>query len=399
MESLVKSYNELSMKLYRQFVEENDQNILFSPLSIASALTMVYLGTKGDTEVQMSEVLNFKKSTEKKACSLSQTKLQDLGAVHIQNIPVAFEELFSKVNHPSNNYILKSANRLYSEKSFNIVQQYSQLIKKHFHAEIQSVDFAHTAEDVRKKINTWVEEQTECKIKDLLPQSSVDSLTKLVLVNALYFKGSWDVKFPEENTEQRPFRLSKKNTKMVPMMFQKGKFNMCHIEELETQVLELPYIENTLSMIILLPDDIKDNTTGLERLHKNLSFAKMKEWTSSCMMTPTDVELELPRFRLEESYDLKSCLKKMGMSDIFDPQKADLTGISDKGDLYVSEIYHKVFVDVNEEGTEAAAATGAVATVRMRPILTTFKADHPFIFYIQDNKTNTVLFLGQLSSP
>ncbi|XP_073487046.1 leukocyte elastase inhibitor-like isoform X1 [Aquarana catesbeiana] len=399
MEALVKSYNEVSVKLCLKLIEDNDKNIVFSPMSIGSALTMVYLGTKGNTEAQMSEVLNFKKSTEKKTCSLSQTKQQTLGFGHIQNIPVAFEELFSNVNQPSNKYILKSANRLYSEKSFHIVQQYSQLIKKHFHAKIQSVDFAHSADDVRKEINTWVEEQTESKIKDLLPENSVDSLTRLVLVNALYFKGSWNVKFPEENTEEKPFRLNKKKTKMVSMMFQSGKFNMFYIEDLKTKVLEIPYVNNQLSMMILLPDDIKDNTTGLEQLHKELSYVNLKEWTNPDLMTPTDVELELPRFRLEENYDLKSYLSKMGMSDLFEPQKADLTGISDKGDLYVSQIYHKVFVEVNEEGTEAAAATGAVATVRMRPIATKFQADHPFMFTILDKKTNVVLFLGELTSP
>lgn len=139
--------------------------------------------------------------------------------------------------------------------------------------------------------------------------------------------------------------------------------------------------------------------SNYQQLHNELSYEKLKEWTNPDMMTPTDVELELPRFRLEENYDLKSYLSKMGMSDLFDPQKADLTGISDKGDLYVSQIYHKVFVEVNEEGTEAAAATGAVATVRMRPISTKFQADHPFMFMIRHNESKVVLFLGEFTSP
>ncbi|XP_018420167.1 PREDICTED: leukocyte elastase inhibitor-like [Nanorana parkeri] len=378
MEALVKSYNEVCMKLYQKLIEDNDQNIAFSPWSIAAAVTMVYVGTKGNTEVQMSE---------------------NTGTVHIQNIPRAFEELFSNVNQRRNQFILKTANRLYSEKSFHIVQQYQQLIKKHFRAEIQAVDFAQKAEDVRNKINTWVEEQTESKIKDLLPQDSVDSLTKLVLVNALYFKGNWDVKFPEENTEQKPFRLSKTKTKMVPMMFQRNKYNMFYIEELETKVLELPYVNKETSMIILLPDDIKDNTTGLEKLQKELNYVNLKEWTSADGMMLTEVELELPRIRLEENYDLKSYLSKMGMSDLFNPEKADLTGISEKGNLYVSQIFHKVFVDINEEGTEAAAATGAIATVRSGPIVVKVKADHPFLFIIRHNKTKAILFFGAFTSP
>nr|DBA24621.1 TPA: hypothetical protein GDO54_012251 [Pyxicephalus adspersus] len=376
MEALVKSYNEVCIKLYQKLIEENEKNVAFSPMSIAAVLTMVYLGTKGNTEVQMSE---------------------NLGAVHIHNIPKAFEELFSIVNQPSNNFILKSANRLYSEKSFHVVQQYHQLISKHFHAEIQAMDFAHSADDARKKINNWVEEKTECKIKDLLPQGSVDSLTKLVVVNALYFKGNWDVKFPEENTEQKPFRLSKTKTKMVPMMFQRNKCNMFYVEELETKVLELPYVNKETSMIILLPDDIKDNTNGLEQLQKELSYVKLNEWMDA--MTQTEVEIELPRFRLEEKYDLKSYLSKMGMADLFSPGIADLRGISEAGNLHVSEIFHKVYVEINEEGTEAAAATGAIATVRTRPIVEKVQADHPFMFFIKENRTKAILFFGAFSSP
>ncbi|XP_075069074.1 serpin B6-like [Mixophyes fleayi] len=392
MEALTAANNKFSVKLYKNLIDEDGQNIFFSPWSISSVLTMVYLGAKGNTELQMAEVLNFKKAADSLKC-------QNPEAVDISNIPQVFEELLSHINQPSSKYTMKTANRLYSEKSFPIILYYTKLIEKHFHAEIQAVDFLKAAEKSRKKINSWVKGQTEGKIKDLLAPGSIDALTRLVLVNAVYFKGDWDIKFPEENTEQRPFRMSKAKSKPVPMMFQRNKFNMFYIEEMETKVLELPFVGNELSMIILLPDDIKDNSTGLEQLEKELSYEKLSEWTKAEMMEKTEVEVELPRFRLEENYDLKSQLRKMGLSDPFDAHKADFTGMAVKGQLYVSQIVHKARVEVNEDGTEAAAATAAIVTVRMRPTVVNFQADHPFMIMIKHQATNLILFLGRYVSP
>ncbi|KAM9307697.1 serpin B6-like [Gastrophryne carolinensis] len=400
MDPLVKAFNEFSVKLYKHLIEDNQKNTAFSPLSIASALTMVYLGARGNTEVQMAEVLNFKKAAEQKPSSMmAQTKLQNTCAAHLQNIPQAFEELFLNVNKSSNKYILKSANGLYYEKSFHFLKQYIQQIKKSFHAEIQAVNFVESAEEERKKINAWIEQKTEGKIKEILAQGVIDSATKLVLVNALYFKGNWAVKFQEENTEERPFRLSKTKTKSVPMMFLRSKCKMFYIEELETKVLELPYVKRETTMILLLPDDINDNSTGLEKLQEELCHEKLNQWTRDGMMEETEVEIEIPRFKLEASTDLKPYLRKMGMSDLFEESKADLTGISAADNIYVSEICHKIFVEVNEEGTEAAAATAAVVTVRSRPIVDKFQADHPFIFCIKQMETQAILFLGSFISP
>ncbi|XP_075682817.1 serpin B6-like [Rhinoderma darwinii] len=394
MEALITSYNTFAVSMYKKLIEHDDKNIFFSPMSIASALTMIFPGTNGNTEFQMANVLNFRKASGKQGCH-SQTS----DAIQIQNIPQVFDEFSTSINQSSDSYTMKTANRVFSEKSFQIIQQYSQLIEKYFQSEIQAVDFLQAAERSRKSINTWVEGQTDGKIKDILAPGSIDSLTKLVLVNAIYFKGNWEKKFPEENTEQRQFKMSKTKSKPVPMMFQKNKFNIFYIEELETKVLELPYVNNELSMIILLPDEIKDNSTGLEQLEKELSYEKLKDWTNADMMDKTEVEIYLPRILLEENYDLKSYLTEMGLGDLFNADKADLTGISDKGNFYVSEIFHKAFVEINEEGTEAAAATAAIMMNRMLPIVEKFHGDHPFLFLIKHNKTNTILFLGKFSSP
>ncbi|KAG9479339.1 hypothetical protein GDO78_012810 [Eleutherodactylus coqui] len=394
MEALVTSYNTFAVNIYKKLIEHSDNNIFFSPWSVASALTMVFPGTNGNTEFQMANVLNFRQPSRKQG-----RRSQTSDAIQIQNVPQVYEELSCSINQASKSSTMKTANRIFSEKSFQIVKQYSQLIKKHFQSEIQAVDFIQDAEKNRKSINKWVEGQTDGKIKDILAPGSVDALTKLVLVNAVYFKGNWEKKFPEENTEQKPFKLSKTKSKPVPMMFQKNKFNIFYIEELETKVLELPYVNEELSMMILLPDEIKDCSTGLEQLEKELSYEKLKAWTSADVMGKTEVEVDFPRIRLEEQYDLKTYLTEMGLADLFDADKADLTGISKKGNLFVSKIFHKAFVEINEEGTEAAAATAGIVTARIRPIVERFHADHPFLFFIKHNETDIILFLGKFCKP
>ncbi|NXS24543.1 SPB10 protein, partial [Mystacornis crossleyi] len=186
--------------------------------------------------------------------------------------------------------------------------------------------------------------------------------------------------------------------KPVQMMFLKDKFSIFHEATMKFRIIELPYMENELSMFILLPDDISDNTTGLELVERELTYEKLSEWTKSDNMMKAEVDLYLPKLKLEENYDLKASLSRMGIRNAFDPSQADFTGMSVKKDLFISEVIHKAFVEVNEEGTEAAAATGVVM-MRSRAPTMTFKADHPFIFFIRHNKSQTILFFGRLCSP
>ncbi|NWV22405.1 SPB10 protein, partial [Origma solitaria] len=187
-------------------------------------------------------------------------------------------------------------------------------------------------------------------------------------------------------------------TKPAQMMFLKDKFFILHETTMKFTIIELPYVKNELSMFILLPDDINDNTTGLELVERELTYEKLAEWTKSDNMMKAEVDLYLPKLKLEENYDLKSPLSSMGIQNAFDPGQADFTGMSVKKDLFISKIIHKAFVEVNEEGTEAAAATG-VLMMRSRVPTMTFKADHPFIFFIRHNKSQTILFFGRLCLP
>ncbi|NXN33307.1 SPB10 protein, partial [Nycticryphes semicollaris] len=187
-------------------------------------------------------------------------------------------------------------------------------------------------------------------------------------------------------------------TKPVQMMFLRDTFFVFHETTMKFKIIALPYVENELSMFILLPDDISDNTTGLERVERELTYRKLAEWTESASMIKAQVDLYLPKLKLEENYDLKSTLSSMGIRNAFDPVQADFTGMSPKKDLFISKVIHKAFVEVNEEGTEAAAATG-VLVLRSKVPTMTFKADHPFLFFIKHNKSQTILFFGRLSSP
>ncbi|KFP79534.1 Serpin B10 [Acanthisitta chloris] len=379
MDALNKANTSFALNFFKeQCQEDGDSNILFSPLSISSALATVYLGAKGTTADQIAKVKTGKSD----------------------NIHTGFKELNFEINQPTKNYLLKSVNQLYGEKSFPFsislaLQEYLQLAKKYYNAEPQSVDFAGSADETRREINSNVEHQTEGKIQNLLPPGSVDSLTRLVLINALYFKANWATKFEAEATRQRPFRINMHTTKPVPMMYLRDKFHSNYIESVQTDVLELPYVNNDLSMFILLPSDI----TGLQKLERELTFENLSAWTNPELMEKTKMEVYLPRFTLEEKYNLKSTLNRMGIQDAFIEGQADFTGVSKNGDLFLSQAFHKCYLEVNEEGTEAAAASSATLASRSLGATVIFVADHPFLFFIRHNKTKTILFLGRFSSP
>uniref|UniRef100_A0AAZ1WYG5 Serpin domain-containing protein n=1 Tax=Oreochromis aureus TaxID=47969 RepID=A0AAZ1WYG5_OREAU len=370
MSAVSSSNTAFALELFRTLSQTNPAgNIFVSPLSISSALAMVYLGAKGDTAAQMAQVKNSHpdegpsmRSGQKKAKKLywGQPELILLYLVRGEKLSIS--------------------NRLYGENTAHFLPVTTQ---KYYQADLKAVDFIGAPEACRAEINSWVEQQTENKIKDLLKPGTVNADTRLALVNAVYFKGNWKNTFDEENTKEMPFKVK-----------QKLPYN--YIADHDLQILELPYVAEELSMFILLPKESSDGSDPLLKLTQE----RLNEWTDrKNMSTYSEVILHLPKFKLEEDYELNEPLAKLGMKDVFCAGRADLSGMNGEGGLFLSTVAHKAFVEVNEEGTEAAAATGAAINACCYIPDTHFRADHPFLFFIRHNKTKSILFFGRFSSP
>ncbi|XP_055962964.1 serpin B10 [Sorex fumeus] len=397
MDSLAKSINQFALEFSKKLAEDDEgKNIFFSPWGISTTLAMVYLGTKGTTATQMAQVLQFDTDQDVKSSPENEKKRKmDFNSDQVGEIHFAFQKLISEINNPSNAYILKTANGIYGEKTYPFHNKYLEDIQTYFGAKPQSVNFVEDSDQIRKEINSWVESQTEGKIPNLLPDDAVDSATRMVLVNALYFKGLWEHQFSVQDTTEKPFRINKTSSKPVQMMSMKKNLEVFHIEKPQATGLQLYYKNRDLSLLILLPEDVG----GLDQLEKAITYDQLSEWTSEDMMEMYTVELHLPKFKLEQSYDLKTTLASMGMSDAFNQSKADFSGMSKERNLYLSNVFHKSFVEINEQGTEAAAGSASEISVRIRLPTIEINADHPFLFFIRHNKTNSILFYGRFCSP
>ncbi|KAK0141423.1 Leukocyte elastase inhibitor [Merluccius polli] len=419
---LTEANTAFSLALFKKISEDNKaDNVFYSPLSISSALAMVLLGARGNTATQISEVLCFSKAEGPQQAALpqltqcSQQMQQQVSQNNLQpvllqqmvlqqqkggdDVNANFSKLLSELNKQGVLYSLSLANRLYGGQNFQFVQEFLEETRKYYNAELQSVDFQHKAEEARVEINTWVEKQTQDKIKELLKPGVVDPMTILVLVNAIYFKGKWDKPFKEQDTCDTPFKLNKNDTKTVKMMFQTAKFPLAFIPEANCQILEMPYEGKELSMLIFLPNDMEDSTTGLEKLEAQMTYENFMEWTRPEKMVKKEVEVGLPRFKMTQTYDMKELLVSMGMVDAFDMGLGDFSGMSSANNLVLSKVVHKAFVEVNEEGTEAAAATAGMMMLLCYVVPPNFVADHPFLFFIRHNPSKSILFAGRYSSP
>ncbi|XP_010215475.1 PREDICTED: serpin B12 [Tinamus guttatus] len=415
MASISRPITEFCLDLYKECNRNAEgTNIVFSPMSISIALALVELGAKHSSASQIKKVLHLREDTGRMSLGSAEstapeTKVEQSqerqpyfspcstdGGTHHE----AFHELLLRLQNLDKRYILNLANNLFVQQEFELQQRYLMCAKELYRAILQRVDFQNALETAREKINSWVESQTQGKIKELFAPGVIDSHAVLVLVNVIYFKASWEHKFEEKNTKERAFRLNQNESKPVQMMYQKGKFKIGYIEEIGAQILELPYVLKTLSMFILLPEDMADGSTnGLEQIERSMTYEKLVLWTSSEYMSEGTVEVYLPRFKLEGSFDLNTFLQAMGMTDVFLESKADLSAMSFSKTLFLSKFVHKTYVEVNEEGTVAAGATGAVIVRRSLPLTEVFLADHPFMFFIRHNPTGIILFFGKLCLP
>ncbi|XP_050771858.1 ovalbumin-related protein X-like [Gymnogyps californianus] len=388
MGSISAANAEFSFDVFKELkVHHANDNIFYSPLSIIAALAMVYLGARGNTEYQMEKVLHFDK-----IAGLGGTIQTKCGKS--VNIHILFKELLSDITAPKANYSLHIANRLYAEKSCPVLPIYLKCVKKLYRAGLEMVNFKTASDQARQLINSWVENQTNGQIQDFLEPGSVDLDTMLVLVNAIYFKGIWKTAFKEEHTREVPFSVTEQESRPVQMMCQNSTFKVAAVAAEKMKILELPYASGELSMLVLLPDDV----SGLEQLENKISFEKLTDWTSPNVMEKKRVKVYLPRMKIEEKYNLTSVLMALGMTDLFSPS-ANLSGISSAESLKISEAIHEAYMEVNEEGTETAGSAGVMGDIKHSSELEEFRADHPFLFLIKHNPTNSILFFGRYCSP
>lgn len=375
VEALVRGNTEFALDLYQK-LRTVEGNLFFSPYSISTALAMTYAGARGNTEAQMSETLHF---------TLGQKYLHP-----------AFASLEAKLKivQQKGHIQLKVANSLWPQVRYPFLEEFLALTKEYYGVLITPVDY-RKPEAAREIINAWVEEKTQGKIGELIPSGVLDPLTRLVLTNAIYFKGNWASQFDKTLTANAPFWVTPAEAVKVPMMAQKSEFRYAENDTL--QILELPYVGNDLSLIVLLPKKVD----GLTELEDKLTVETLREWTSS--LWRREVQVFLPRFRLGCRYELSKTLKAMGMTDAFDSGKADFSGMDGRVHwLYIFKVFHNAFIDVNEEGAEATAATAVIIKARSRRMPTppeTFRADHPFIFLVRENSTGSILFLGRVVNP
>jgi serpin B len=378
--AVVASNTRFGLDIYHELsaVSKPNENVLISPFSISAALAMTYAGAGGRTAQQMSDVLRF--------------------TIPSSQVHPAFGELLRDLTAHRSGYQLDIANRLFAQQRYPFETAFKNITGTDYGAPLEEVDFVKDTEGSRRRINEWVENQTNDKIRDLLPSGSVKDNTRLVLTNAIYFDGSWKNKFDKSFTHDETFFAASGTPSTVAMMHQQQAFR--YAERPGYQMLELPYAGDDLSLVVMLPN----SRDGLDNVEASLT---PDEWSAGLdAMYQTSVNVSLPKFTFDSSFKLVDALKALGMTDAFDKERADLKRIADPASesLYIDDALHKAFIDVNEEGTEAAAATaiivGAVSTCFCAPPQPkTFDADHPFLFALRDVHTGSLLFLGRVADP
>jgi serine protease inhibitor len=378
--AVVEGNNKFAFELYGK-LRAGEGNRFVSPYSLSSALAMTYAGARGETAKEMASTLHFPKDSNQ----LHQGFRSLIASIR--------GETPAGIASRPRSYQLSTANALWCQQGRPIVPSFLQLTRTHYGAGLYGVDFVGNPASAVSTINTWVEKQTQGKIRDLLNASSVKPAPALVLTNAIYFKGDWQHVFREFATEKDAVFQTLDGRKVnTPLMHQREHYR--YVEDESMQALELPYKSAELSMLVLLPKQVD----GLSRLEETLSVDKLAELVKG--LKPTDVAVALPKFTLTETVELSKTLSALGMSQAFSSQ-ADFSGICPE--LYLSAVIQKAFVEVNEKGTEAAAATAVVAPAAAiagrEPEPVVFRADHPFVFMIRDNRTGSVLFLGRLVEP
>jgi len=380
LDAVVDANNRFAFDLYNTLAdnpEYGDDNIFFSPFSLSTALAITYEGARGQTADEIQSVFHFPEN---------QTALRS-----------GYADLITRTNNQADACTLRTANALWAEKTHPFLPDYLGVADRIYNAKTTNLDFINAPEDSRVAINQWVEDKTEDQIKDLIPPGAIDSSTALVITNAIYFKGMWEKQFDPALTRDADFLTGDGDTVRVPMMQRIDDAALFRYAETDKfQVLEIPYKSGSgteLSMLVVLPREF--DTAGIAQ---SLDAGTLQEIRQSLAFRI--VRVYFPKFVMETKYFLPRTLSEMGMPWAF-TSAADFSGMDGSRDLFITDVIHQAFVEVNEEGTEAAAATAVIMGkgVAMVDDVPVFRADHPFIFFIQERETGNILFMGRVSDP
>ena len=370
---IIDGNNNFAIDFYSKVVQSDeyrDKNVFYSPLSISTAFALVLEGARDQTAEEIRSVFQLPQDDEYRRA--------------------LFAVLQDDLNNNQGNYTLSTANALWIKEGYDLSEDYVRIARESYKSEVSSVDIP--SEESRVQINEWVESKTNDKITDLIPKGVLNDLTRLVITNAIYFKGIWVTQFDEVDTQEADFHVGSGPTVRAPMMNLR-EMSFRYAENDLVQIIELPYQGKKVSMLIILPKA----QDGLPIIEDSLSIDNLQSWKDE--LKNVTVNVSIPKFKLETDYSLGMILSEMGMPAAFNSTSADLSGITTEERLHIQAALHKAFVEVNEEGTEAAAATGVVIGTESVQVYPTFKADHPFIFIIQDSETGNILFLGRVANP
>src|SRR3989338_529432 len=386
IQEVVAANNKFAFNLYAELDKSQNENIFYSPYSISAALAMTYEGAKGQTADEIKSVFHFPESSILKP---------------------NFAAIYNDINGGNKAYMLKTGNALWVQQDSPLIQDYTHRVESFYGGKAANVDFVKETEKSRQTINTFIEEQTNNKIKDILPQGSLNALTRLVITNAIYFKGKWEWEFDKSDTREQDFKITSTDTvkaQMMSMDNEKARFNYADLEKL--QILELPYKGEKISMLVLLPKQGEDYDietgeviiSGYTLDDIELSSEKLNEYKAQMKETKLDSIL-IPKFEFYSKYALNENLKALGMLAAFNANLADFSGMTTTEKLFIDLVAHQAYIKVDEEGTEAAAATAVVIRATLFNPENRFVANHPFIFIIQERETGNILFMGRVINP
>ena len=365
------------LKIFNQDQRLKDENLFYSPTSISLAVAMVFLGSRGNTAEQIAKAFKWY-------------------GHEFEDVHLALKSLQEAVlESEHDNLELKIANRIWGHSELEETAEFKENSLVFYNAHVAKVDFKESSERARKEINNWVEQNTAGKIKGFLPPKAVNRDTRMALINAIYFKGTWLHEFQKEKTHHSPFYISSdlENVVEVEMMSHTTKHNYFADEENGCKIIELPYSGNDISMFIVLSNEIN----GVSRLERMITTEIMSTWIRSAQNTT--VKVSIPKFVLSQHFELKDVLSELGVYDLFQPGISDLSGLSSVESLHVSHVIHKAHINVNEQGTEAAAASGVLVQKRSIDLHPEFHADHPFVFFVYHKSSSAVLFIGRIKKP